>query len=179
MTIKLTIPELGDSTTIGTVLSLLVEPGSKVDIGDNLLEVETDKVVMEVPTAQAGIINSFEINVGDTVEMGTEFALFSPQMKSPAVQNQVIQDNVSTSIFADISDESTEQSGQIVTSEETTTQVEKSISASDTTPVKQIELTIPELGDSATTGIVLSLLVEPAAKLVPVTTCWKLKPIKL
>ena len=61
MTIKLTIPELGDSTTTGTVLSLLVEPGSKVDIGDNLLEVETDKVVMEVPTEQAGIINSFQI----------------------------------------------------------------------------------------------------------------------
>ncbi|NQZ24244.1 MAG: 2-oxo acid dehydrogenase subunit E2 [Colwellia sp.] len=155
MTIKLTIPELGDSTTTGIVLSLLVEPGSKVNIGDNLLEVETDKVVMEVPTEQAGIINSFEINVGDTVAMGTEFALLSPAELSPVVQD---------GISADIFDESTEQSGQAVTSEEAITQVEKSIGACDTTPVKQIELTIPELGDSTTTGIVLSLLVEPGSK---------------
>jgi len=155
MTIKLIIPELGDSTTTGIVLSLLVEPGTKVDIGDNLLEVETDKVVMEVPTEQAGIIKSFQINVGDTVEMGTEFALLSP-----VVQSAVIKKGIS----ADISDDSTEQSGQSVTKEETITQLEKSLDSSHTTPEKQIELTIPELGDSTTTGIVLSLLVEPGSK---------------
>ncbi|NQZ82697.1 MAG: 2-oxo acid dehydrogenase subunit E2 [Colwellia sp.] len=153
MTIKLTIPELGDSTTTGIVLSLLVEPGSKVDIGDNLLEIETDKVVMEVPTEQAGIISSFEINVGDTVEMGTEFALLSPEELSSTELKPVVQDK--------IFDQSKEQ---LVTSEEAITQLEKSINVSETTTVKHIELTIPELGDSTTTGIILSFLVEPGSK---------------
>ena len=74
MTIELTIPELGDSTTTGIVLSLLAEPGSKVSAGENLLEVETDKVVMEVPTEQGGILENFLVKQGDRVEMGSKFA---------------------------------------------------------------------------------------------------------
>jgi len=155
MTIKLTIPELGDSTTTGIVLSLLVEPGSKVDIGDNLIEVETDKVVMEVPTEQAGIISSFSINVGDTVEMGTEFALLSSAVQSQDIQNEISDGS---------SDESKEQTTQAVTSEDTITQLEESLDITEAATVKQIDLTIPELGDSTTTGIVLSLLVEAGSK---------------
>jgi len=158
MTIKLTIPELGDSTTTGIVLSLLVEPGSTVDIGDNLIEVETDKVVMEVPTEHAGIINSFEINVGDTVAMGTEFALLNLDKQSPALQDD-ISDSNSNGVLDSISNNNAEQATQVVTSEEIP------IVACDTTSVKQIDLTIPELGDSTTTGIVLSRLVEPGSKI--------------
>lgn len=79
MAIELTIPDLGDSTTTGIILSFLVEPGSKVSAGDNLIEVETDKVVMEVPTEQDGVINKFLLNIGDTVEMGSKFVEITPE----------------------------------------------------------------------------------------------------
>jgi pyruvate dehydrogenase E2 component (dihydrolipoamide acetyltransferase) len=87
MSTKLTIPELGDSGTTGIVLSLLVEPGSTVSVGDNILEVETDKVVMEVPSEQDGIIDNFLINIGDKVEMGTEFALLTFTEKENEKEN--------------------------------------------------------------------------------------------
>ena len=72
--IDLTIPELGDSATTGIILSFLVEPGSKVSTGDNLLEVETDKVVMEVPSEYDGIVDDFLFKIGEKVAMGDKFA---------------------------------------------------------------------------------------------------------
>jgi len=126
MTIKLTIPELGDSDTTGTVLSLLVEQGSKVNAGDNILEVETDKVVMEVPTELGGIIESIRVKVGDKVEMGTEFAQLNP-----AVQDKPVQKKVSSNQNEQLSQVTMPAENQTPPEEVVTTAVSANISTVD------------------------------------------------
>ncbi len=69
----LQIPDLGEEDTEGTVLSILVQNGSSVQKGDILLEVETDKVVLEIPAPSAGTIEELLVSDGDIVVFGSEY----------------------------------------------------------------------------------------------------------
>jgi len=72
------IPELGDAGISGTVVSMSVNIGDSVACGETLLEVETDKVVLEVPAEVSGVVDSFLIEVGQSVQQGHEFVSMTP-----------------------------------------------------------------------------------------------------
>jgi len=67
------IPELGDANVKGSVANVLIEVGESVVIGQTLLEVETEKVVMEIPAEVAGVVDNIMLKQGDNVKAGTEF----------------------------------------------------------------------------------------------------------
>ena len=71
---KLKVPDLGDFTDVD-VIEVHVAPGSKVDIDDPLVTIETDKAAMEVPSTAAGTIESVLVKVGDKVSEGSEIAV--------------------------------------------------------------------------------------------------------
>ena len=66
---KLKVPDLGDFADVD-VIEVHVAPGSKVDIDDPLVTIETDKAAMEVPSTAAGTIESVLVKVGDKVLFG-------------------------------------------------------------------------------------------------------------
>lgn len=68
---SITMPQLGESVTEGTIIRWLVQIGEKVKKYDPLCEVTTDKVTVEVPSATSGIITGIVVPEGDTVEVGT------------------------------------------------------------------------------------------------------------
>jgi pyruvate dehydrogenase E2 component (dihydrolipoamide acetyltransferase) len=74
---ELLMPELGEDDLEGTVVAVLVAADDYVDIGQALLEVETDKVTMEVPAESAGRIRQMLVRVGDTTRAGEAFALIA------------------------------------------------------------------------------------------------------
>ncbi|RTI61102.1 branched-chain alpha-keto acid dehydrogenase subunit E2, partial [Thermus scotoductus] len=53
---ELKLPELGDNVSAATVVGVLVKEGDRVAPGDPLLELETDKAVMEVPAEAGGVV---------------------------------------------------------------------------------------------------------------------------
>ena len=67
------LPELGENIESGTVTKLLVSVGDAVAKDQPVLEIETDKAVLEVPSSEAGVIveiraqEGSDINVGDVV----------------------------------------------------------------------------------------------------------------
>lgn len=67
------IPDLGEEDTEGTILGIAVEVGNEVQVGDLLLEVETDKVVLEVPSTLTGTITEILIKADDIVNAGMLF----------------------------------------------------------------------------------------------------------
>ena len=71
---KLKVPDLGDFADVD-VIEVHVAPGSKVDIDDPLVTIETDKAAMEVPSTAAGTIESVLVKVGDKVSEGSEIAV--------------------------------------------------------------------------------------------------------
>ena len=71
---KLKVSDLGDFADVD-VIEVHVAPGSKVDIDDPLVTIETDKAAMEVPSTAAGTIESVLVKVGDKVSEGSEIAV--------------------------------------------------------------------------------------------------------
>ncbi|WP_031544742.1 2-oxoglutarate dehydrogenase complex dihydrolipoyllysine-residue succinyltransferase [Salinicoccus luteus] len=69
------VPELAESITEGTIASWLKQKGDRVEKGENILELETDKVNVEVISEEAGVITEIKAEEGDTVEVGQVIAI--------------------------------------------------------------------------------------------------------
>jgi pyruvate dehydrogenase E2 component (dihydrolipoamide acetyltransferase) len=64
------LPNLGDGVEAGDVLAVLVKPGDQLDVDQAVLELETDKATLEVPSTVAGTITEVRVKVGDKVKPG-------------------------------------------------------------------------------------------------------------
>lgn len=70
MSIECKIPELGENVASGTVASVLVTVGQRIEKDQPLVELETEKAVLEVPAEQAGAVKEIRVQAGDTVKIG-------------------------------------------------------------------------------------------------------------
>jgi len=70
MAVEFRLPELGENIDKVEVISLLVSPGDRVEKEQGLLEMETDKAAMELPSPVAGIVKKVHVAAGDTVSIG-------------------------------------------------------------------------------------------------------------
>ena len=68
------LPELGENIEAGDVAAVLVSPGDHVDKDAPLLELETDKAVVEVPAPDAGVVTAILVKAGDTISVGDTIA---------------------------------------------------------------------------------------------------------
>ena len=70
MSEKIVVPVLGESITEATVSKWLKNEGDTVDIDEPIVELETDKVNLEVPSPISGILSEINSKDGATVEVG-------------------------------------------------------------------------------------------------------------
>jgi 2-oxoglutarate dehydrogenase E2 component (dihydrolipoamide succinyltransferase) len=68
---KITVPTLGESVTEATVSKWLKSKGEKVSADEPLVELETDKVNVEVPSPISGVLGSINVKEGETVNVGS------------------------------------------------------------------------------------------------------------
>jgi pyruvate dehydrogenase E2 component (dihydrolipoamide acetyltransferase) len=73
----ITMPQLGETVTEGTITRWAKQVGDKVDLDEILFEVSTDKVDSEVPSAAAGYVAEILVPEGETVDVGTRLAVIS------------------------------------------------------------------------------------------------------
>lgn len=67
---QIVMPQLGESVVEGQVVEWFVKPGDRVESGDVLLEVETEKANTEVPATSSGYVGRLLVSEGDTVNVG-------------------------------------------------------------------------------------------------------------
>ena len=77
MSEKILVPDLGESITEATVLKWLKKKGETVNVDEAIVELETDKVNLEVPTPISGVLSEINSKNGDTVEIGAVLGLIS------------------------------------------------------------------------------------------------------
>ena len=70
MTTQITLPHLGESIESGDVLSILVEVGDIIAVDQDIVELETDKATMPVPSPEAGKVTKLLVSEGDTLSVG-------------------------------------------------------------------------------------------------------------
>ncbi|ANU19475.1 dihydrolipoamide succinyltransferase [Planococcus plakortidis] len=71
---EIKVPELAESITEGTIAQWLKQPGDTVEKGEFIVELETDKVNVEVISEEAGVVQELLAEEGDTVEVGQVIA---------------------------------------------------------------------------------------------------------
>jgi pyruvate dehydrogenase E2 component (dihydrolipoamide acetyltransferase) len=166
--IEFKLPELGENIEQGDLVRLMVAPGTSVSTGQTVMELETDKAVVEVPSSVSGIIQEIRVKEGDKIKVGqviftvengagakasaepaTKNAVASqPQLAVPRQQDQPIsapaaaQDSVAA---AAASRASTPMPASLIAS-----------SAS--------EFKLPELGENISEGDLVRLMVAPGSK---------------
>src|SRR5580700_4616941 len=75
MTIEVRVPQLPESVADATIVSWNKKPGDAVARDENLVDLETDKVVLEVPAPVAGVLKEIKLNDGTTVTSGQVLAV--------------------------------------------------------------------------------------------------------
>ena len=70
MATQIKLPHLGEKIESGDVLSILVAAGDTITVDQDLIEVETDKATMPIPSPQAGKVTKLLVSEGDTIEVG-------------------------------------------------------------------------------------------------------------
>jgi pyruvate dehydrogenase E2 component (dihydrolipoamide acetyltransferase) len=83
------LPDLGEGIHEGEVLAVLVEVGQEVEEGDIILEVETDKAAVEIPSPYGGRIVEILVQSGDIVNVGDVMMTFSDSEDAPAFDREV------------------------------------------------------------------------------------------
>jgi pyruvate dehydrogenase E2 component (dihydrolipoamide acetyltransferase) len=64
------LPELGENITQGDLVRLMVAPGAKISEGQPVMELETDKAVIEVPSSVSGVVKDLKVKVGEKLKVG-------------------------------------------------------------------------------------------------------------
>lgn len=76
------LQELGENISQGDLVRLMVSPGAKVSEGQPVMELETDKAVVEVPSSVSGIVNEVKVKEGEKIKVGQ--LIFTLQGAAPS-----------------------------------------------------------------------------------------------
>ena len=68
--IEFTLPELGENIHQGDLVRLMIAPGATVSAGQSVMELETDKAVVEVPSSVSGTVQEVRVKEGDKIKVG-------------------------------------------------------------------------------------------------------------
>ena len=83
MTIEFTLPDLGENVAEADVLRVLVSEGQHVELDQGLIEIETEKATLEVPSPAAGTIKKIEVSQGDVIKPGQLIVVLDEAAESP------------------------------------------------------------------------------------------------
>ncbi|MCS7017606.1 MAG: dihydrolipoamide acetyltransferase family protein [Cytophagales bacterium] len=81
--VEMVMPKMGESVMEGTILNWLKKPGDRIAQDEAVLEVATDKVDTEIPSAHAGILKEILAEVGQVVQIGKPIAIIETEDDTP------------------------------------------------------------------------------------------------
>jgi pyruvate dehydrogenase E2 component (dihydrolipoamide acetyltransferase) len=160
MTNEFKLPELGENITSADVLAVLVKPGDNIEKDQTVIEIETDKATIEVPSTLEGVIKDVLVKAGQKINVGAIiFTLDSPSsgedVSKPASKS------VAKNISENKKNEASVTPSAPVPSDNTVKTLAKDLSpdfSSSKTGIVHFKL--PELGENIESADVLNVLVK-------------------
>ncbi|MFG2002883.1 dihydrolipoamide acetyltransferase family protein [Spirillospora sp. NPDC048911] len=83
---EILMPRLSDTMEEGVISSWQKQPGDEVAVGDVIVDIETDKAVMEYEAYEAGVLETILVGEGETAAIGAPIAIIAPKGASVAAQ---------------------------------------------------------------------------------------------
>lgn len=144
------LPELGENIESADILNVLVKVGNKVEIDQSVIEIETDKATIEVPSSVEGVITDLNVKSGDKVSVGQ--IIFTVDESAEAATEKKNDDAPAA----------TETKPEKKSEQKETTKPEQKKSASKLAGEKKtVEVLLPELGENIEQADILSVMVKP------------------
>jgi len=144
--IEFKLPELGENIEQGDLVRLMVAPGAAVSAGQSVMELETDKAVVEVPSSVSGTVQEIRVKEGDKIKVGQViFTVDGAEAKASA-----------TSIPAAAEAPVAAPQAQPVPS--------PAAPSAALAPTAASEFKLPELGENISQGDLVRLMISPGTK---------------
>jgi 2-oxoglutarate dehydrogenase E2 component (dihydrolipoamide succinyltransferase) len=142
----ITVPVLGESVTEATVGQWLKKPGDPVAKDEPLVELETDKVSVEVSAAEAGVLSDILAKQGDTVQIGSVLGRIGGAGAAQPVQSVK---------------PAAEPPAAPVEAPKTKPAATAAPAAATTRSGQTMDIKVPAMGESVTEGTLANWLVKP------------------
>ncbi len=159
------LPELGENIDQGDLVRLMISPGAAITEGQAVMELETDKAVVEVPSTVSGVVKEIRVKEGEKIKVGQVIFTFEngaggSVARAPAKEQ--VQEPKAQQAAASASATETSPAG----SPTATVQRERRAApaAPLTTPKTATEFKLPELGENITQGDLVRLMISPGNK---------------
>jgi 2-oxoglutarate dehydrogenase E1 component len=157
-TVTITMPEMGESVTEGTVLEWHVQEGEEVTEGQTVVEVSTDKIDAEVPAPTSGVVVSILAQPDETVSVGQALARIDPNGASGNGGGAP-----DAGAFVEAGGEGDADIGEGRSTSQAPGRLETPLPdapAPDAGEGETVTITMPEMGESVTEGTVLEWHVQ-------------------
>ena len=160
------LPELGENIEQGDLVRLMIAPGASISQGQPVMELETDKAVVEVPSSVSGTVQEILVKEGQKIKVGQ--VIFTVENGAGAKSPEVPSPKPATTAAAAASQSAeTGKSGPVVV--QPASKVEavpprstgRRVSDAASAPS---EFKLPELGENITQGDLVRLMISPGAK---------------
>ena len=149
MSNQILVPALGESVTEATVAKWLKQVGEEVDTDEPLVELETDKVNIEVPSPITGTLSSIKVKEGDTVEVGALLGLMNKEKVSSIAKTK-----------EEVQEQKFYVPPKTIKKKQTTKQVTKKSKKTSLKSQESLTL-VDEVGEESTNGVlILDTLVD-------------------
>jgi pyruvate dehydrogenase E2 component (dihydrolipoamide acetyltransferase) len=159
------LPELGENIHQGDLVRLMVTPGATVSEGEPVMELETDKAVVEVPSSVSGTVKDVLVKQGEKIKVGqviftVENGAGGKRVESRAVAPEPAKSDPKATTPA-VSKTPAKAANQPVSASSSTR------SAAATVPSESVgiaEFKLPELGENIHQGDLVRLMISPGAQ---------------
>ncbi len=149
MATEFKLPELGENIEAADVVNVLVKEGDTITKDQAVIEIETDKATIEVPSSIEGKVSKLLVKAGDKVKVGATILMFEESGKT-AAQTEKVEKAKSVDKKEDKSE----------VRSETEVEYKASLSAKSSGKKEIVEFRLPDLGENIETADVLNVLVK-------------------
>jgi pyruvate dehydrogenase E2 component (dihydrolipoamide acetyltransferase) len=160
------LPELGENIDQGDLVRLMISPGATITEGQAVMELETDKAVVEVPSTVSGVVKEVRVKEGEKIKVGQVIFTFEngaggvARPPSPAKEPKAQQAAAAASAGA----ATKEQLKNDAQAERPATSTQRERRAAPAGPADLTEFKLPELGENISQGDLVRLMISPGTK---------------
>jgi len=168
--IEFKLPELGENIEQGDLVRLMVAPGATVSAGQSVMELETDKAVVEVPSSVSGTVQEIRVKEGDKIKVGQVIftvdgagaqSSAEPSMREPATRESSTRE----SSMREPTSRAAAAAAAPVSAEPAPPPPPSAPPASTApSPSGANEFKLPELGENISQGDLVRLMIAPGTR---------------
>ena len=159
------LPELGENIDQGDLVRLMISPGAAITEGQAVMELETEKAVVEVPSTVSGVVKEVRVKEGEKIKVGQVIFTFengagSTVARAPSPAKEPVKEPKAQQAAASASSSKTNP----VETPASSVQRERRATTASPSPQIPAEFKLPELGENISQGDLVRLMISPGTK---------------